>query len=1312
LSESSLKHVNVPLDIPRVVITREDAQRILSLEGPVQVALHVNMDYEKIPSENIIAILNGTTAKDEIFMITAYYDSFSYIPKDAPGAQESVGISILMELVRFFQTHPPKRTIWFVAFSGHNLQLAGSRWFAYQHYLDLVRWKLSGYTSVAGIFDIGNVNLESNANTVSPEGGFYGIVGRHLAPHLGMMILSYTKVEEILKNEAGKVYPIFEIERVTGSGYSIPLSCNLWYTQLDIEPFSGVLGVPGLSAVTAATELYRKTPSDTYDKLDFKNLPDQIEFVASSVYLLDWLQFGRGGIPMTPPPEIDAGLNLLYVQVVEYNVTSDTYDNIKGNNTLVVLYDLWTASKTLIIEKADRNGRLLIPGLTVGFGNYGWNYNVYDLDAYVDEPSVGPVEYATDRGRWGTTRLQTRFQLAYPITSFRATIPVFKCASLVVSGTLVPDLTIPVLVRVINHLTQTDVYFFGWNNHFSPRPPGSLAVTGSERAAGLTAYGLETSWMASPLFAIYVPLNIPVDVLMFAKIGLPAVIFNNLEEGGKGYFFTKPGQWKLISAADLTGLLTVDDILEKRLKGLEESNIYIGYGKEAFTNSHKHLEEAYDAFQRKEYITVRAKIFESLRPQSEAYEEIMRIIRESINTVTTFFPLIFISAFALEKLIVNSKTLKDKVGWTSVIMAVSVIILIFIHPAYKLRLGFALNVSVSMMIISIIGLMLSAIPIAIVIRRVQITMSRVKKAILGEHEISISRTGYFLMLWSTGLENLRRRRLRTMLTIITIVIVTSSMVSLVSLEFGYMPKIYEETVGPAPYDGLLIKERDLRPLPPHLIEFLRVKFHGEATVVARATLYKSDMWGQFGFGKLRNFKGDAVGFTALLGLMPEETEVSRDLKLAITEGRWLAHGDKYVCLISKAMKEKLNVTVGEKVWVFSKLFTIIGVFDEKFVPNDIDGLSLFPYVIVMNEIRQCPPEGTVVVPFDTLIDEMEIIGVVNPGGVAPPGGIESIAVKFNKPVDVFKEAASLTRNIPYQIHASSEGHKRLYARLITGTVQRINIILVPMFLLLLTVVNIMTAAVYERTKEIGIYSAVGLSPRHVSSMFFMESAAVGIVSAVLGYIVGVAMAIIFTTMPAFAGLNPNFTSSWLLISVSAILGFTVASTIYPSIKASQMVTPSLARKWRLRVAPEAGELTVPLPFVASRTEVGPMLAYLYEYLEAQIGETTGTFSLQDLNYEKAEEKGVEVRRLIMNVRLAPYEAGITMQATLNAAIPVTGERFSLELHAVRKTGETMDWRTGVRNFVSALREQILLWRTLPLTERNKYRKIAEEKGFE
>ena len=46
----------------------------------------------------------------------------------------------------------------------------------------------------------------------------------------------------------------------------------------------------------------------------------------------------------------------------------------------------------------------------------------------------------------------------------------------------------------------------------------------------------------------------------------------------------------------------------------------------------------------------------------------------------------------------------------------------------------------------------------------------------------------------------------------------------------------------------------------------------------------------------------------------------------------------------------------------------------------------------------------------------------------------------------------------------------------------------------------MIGSVYERKREIGIYTSVGLAPSHVSFLFIAEAMAFAVLSVVLGYL--------------------------------------------------------------------------------------------------------------------------------------------------------------------------------------------------------------------
>jgi putative ABC transport system permease protein len=52
------------------------------------------------------------------------------------------------------------------------------------------------------------------------------------------------------------------------------------------------------------------------------------------------------------------------------------------------------------------------------------------------------------------------------------------------------------------------------------------------------------------------------------------------------------------------------------------------------------------------------------------------------------------------------------------------------------------------------------------------------------------------------------------------------------------------------------------------------------------------------------------------------------------------------------------------------------------------------------------------------------------------------------------------------------------------------------------ILNLLTMAVFERTREIGVLGALGLKPRQITLLFLMEGILIGVVGAVFGAILG------------------------------------------------------------------------------------------------------------------------------------------------------------------------------------------------------------------
>lgn len=115
-------------------------------------------------------------------------------------------------------------------------------------------------------------------------------------------------------------------------------------------------------------------------------------------------------------------------------------------------------------------------------------------------------------------------------------------------------------------------------------------------------------------------------------------------------------------------------------------------------------------------------------------------------------------------------------------------------------------------------------------------------------------------------------------------------------------------------------------------------------------------------------------------------------------------------------------------------------------------------------------------------------------------------------------------------------------------------------IVLISIMNVMIMAVYERIREIGTIAAIGTLPGRIRSMFIIEGFCLGVVGAIIGVIIGTAVIAIVNLV----GIHFNFAqqkgllltatlhlADLLTISVIVIVVAVVAS-LQPAIKASKM----------------------------------------------------------------------------------------------------------------------------------------------------------------
>ena len=101
------------------------------------------MTWEEVPSWNLIATIPGLDEyiterqerkwKDQIVVLSSFYDAISVVPARAPGAENATGITALLHLAEVLKDNPPNYTVKFLATGSHFQSLKGVLDFLYKH---------------------------------------------------------------------------------------------------------------------------------------------------------------------------------------------------------------------------------------------------------------------------------------------------------------------------------------------------------------------------------------------------------------------------------------------------------------------------------------------------------------------------------------------------------------------------------------------------------------------------------------------------------------------------------------------------------------------------------------------------------------------------------------------------------------------------------------------------------------------------------------------------------------------------------------------------------------------------------------------------------------------------------------------------------------------------------------------------------------------------------------------------------------------------------------------------------------------------
>ena len=102
---------------------------------------------------NVCGIVKGIEKPDSFIFITAHYDHLGGMGKYTyfPGANDNAsGISLLLNIARYYATHPQKYSIGFICFAGEEAGLIGSKYFTENPLVPLQQIRFLINTDLAG----------------------------------------------------------------------------------------------------------------------------------------------------------------------------------------------------------------------------------------------------------------------------------------------------------------------------------------------------------------------------------------------------------------------------------------------------------------------------------------------------------------------------------------------------------------------------------------------------------------------------------------------------------------------------------------------------------------------------------------------------------------------------------------------------------------------------------------------------------------------------------------------------------------------------------------------------------------------------------------------------------------------------------------------------------------------------------------------------------------------------------------------------------------------------------------------------------
>jgi hypothetical protein len=473
--------------------------------------------------------------------------------------------------------------------------------------------------------------------------------------------------------------------------------------------------------------------------------------------------------------------------------------------------------------------------------------------------------------------------------------------------------------------------------------------------------------------------------------------------------------------------------------------------------------------------------------------------------------------------------------------------------------------------------------------------------------------------FSIAARNLRRRKLRTLLASVLMLTSVFAFIILTSFSFEYGFSIQPQP-GQAPSEGVLIRKpleagtitgedelivgSSFEPIGLSVLRWIEGRPEAALTVpmienepkIAPDTQSKPPLTTIYA-----HKSGSSFIISGALGVYPSlETQVT-EIDSIISQGRFLEDRDLDGILISEEAAEELQVYVNDTIRLYSRSFNVTGIFsNEKFdALKDLDGLPISPQYFTV----EIGPPGTLIT-FRYVPGEMVVVIHGETAQELPGMVVSRIDVQTGSPGEIM-EIARLSVLFWSDFEAFASMGEEIQHLFIGSYVVAGGFVesIIPLILVVLNVGVMMLSAVYERKREVATMSSLGLNPFHITAVFVAEALVIGVVAGSLGYFLGLTSYRLMALLLPL-GVKQKVEPVWGILVLSLSIAAAVLGSALPATKASIIVTPSLLKRWKIKLEEKpktAGEpWLLKLPIQILEEDLGGFFEFVEKKLRQRL----------------------------------------------------------------------------------------------------------------